>query len=77
MINEDMKHLIPSGLDNKADVLFGNLEQICQFHRDEFLKDLEACNFNIELVALCFTKRVSGLKHCRAVSNVQSLVLSG
>ncbi|KAI5754852.1 hypothetical protein M8J77_012072 [Diaphorina citri] len=57
MNKEDAKCLIPAGLDNKTDILFGNLEEICHFHRDEFLKDLEACNFNIELVALCFTKR--------------------
>lgn len=57
--NESMVHLVPSLLHGKTDVLFGNLEDIYVFHGDTFLKDLENCVSNTELVALCFVQRVS------------------
>lgn len=59
MTNEAMAHLIPAALVGKADVLFGNLEDICIFHGETFLRDLENCISNTELVALCFVQRVS------------------
>ncbi|XP_011866012.1 PREDICTED: guanine nucleotide exchange factor DBS-like isoform X1 [Vollenhovia emeryi] len=57
MTNEAMAHLIPAALVGKADVLFGNLEDICIFHGETFLRDLENCISNTELVALCFVQR--------------------
>jgi len=59
MMNEAMVHLIPTALVGKADVLFGNLEDIYIFHGETFLRDLENCISNTELVALCFVQRVS------------------
>lgn len=59
MTNEVMAHLIPAALVGKADVLFGNLEDIYIFHGETFLRDLENCISNTELVALCFVQRVS------------------
>lgn len=59
MTNEAMTHLIPAALVGKADVLFGNLEDIYIFHGETFLRDLENCISNTELVALCFVQRVS------------------
>lgn len=59
MTNETMVHLIPAALVGKADVLFGNLEDIYIFHGETFLRDLENCISNTELVALCFVQRVS------------------
>lgn len=59
MTNETMTHLIPAALIGKADVLFGNLEDIYIFHGETFLRDLENCISNTELVALCFVQRVS------------------
>jgi hypothetical protein len=59
MMNEAMVHLIPAALVGKADVLFGNLEDIYIFHGETFLRDLENCISNTELVALCFVQRVS------------------
>lgn len=56
-----MQSLIPAALVGKADILFGNLEELLAFHGDIFLKDLENCIGNTELVALCFTQRVSKL----------------
>jgi hypothetical protein len=53
-----MQSLVPPALVGKADVLFGNLEEIFSFHSNIFLRDLENCISNTELVALCFTQRV-------------------
>lgn len=54
-----MKSLIPVELVGKSDVLFGNLDEIYVFHNGTFLRDLENCISTTELVALCFTHRVS------------------
>lgn len=58
LTNEGMTHLIPAVLIGKGDILFGNLEDIYIFHGETFLKDLENCISNTELVALCFVQRV-------------------
>lgn len=58
MTIEETKTLVPPELEGKADVLFGNLEDIYTFHGDIFLQDLENCISTTELVALCFTHRV-------------------
>lgn len=58
LTNEAMTHLVPAALIGKVDVLFGNLEEICIFHGETFLRDLENCISNTELVALCFVQRV-------------------
>ncbi|XP_034943713.1 guanine nucleotide exchange factor DBS-like isoform X2 [Chelonus insularis] len=57
MTNEALFHLIPSALVGKSDILFGNLEEIYHFHGETFLRDLENCISNTELVALCFVQR--------------------
>jgi len=58
MVNPDLQHLIPIQLYGKGDILFGNLEQICLFHNDVFLRDLENCIETTELIGLCFVQRV-------------------
>lgn len=58
MTGESMAHLVPPALAGKADLLFGNLDDIYLFHGDTFLRDLENCISNTELVALCFVQRV-------------------
>ncbi|XP_011505460.1 PREDICTED: guanine nucleotide exchange factor DBS-like [Ceratosolen solmsi marchali] len=55
--NEAVAHLVPEALFDKADILFGNLEDIYLFHSETFLRDLENCISNTELVALCFVQR--------------------
>ncbi|KAF3425324.1 hypothetical protein E2986_10977 [Frieseomelitta varia] len=57
LTNEAMAHLVPTALIGKGDILFGNLEDIYIFHGETFLKDLENCISNTELVALCFVQR--------------------
>lgn len=61
MLSEEMAPLVPPGLQGKEDVLFGNLNELFNFHSDIFLKDLENCISTTELVALCFVQRVSFL----------------
>jgi hypothetical protein len=58
MNNKTIAHLVPQVLLDKVDILFGNLEDIYLFHCETFLKDLENCISNTQLVALCFVQRV-------------------
>ncbi|KAJ8374288.1 hypothetical protein SKAU_G00048680 [Synaphobranchus kaupii] len=67
--NADLAHLLPVTLQNKKDVLFGNLTEIYDFHNRTFLKELENCVENPELVGRCFLKRKEDLqiyeKYCQ------------
>ncbi|NXC50445.1 MCF2L factor, partial [Penelope pileata] len=70
MDNPNLLHLIPSTLQNKKEILFGNLPEIYEFHnRQIFLKELENCIENPELLARCFLKRKEDLqiyeKYCQ------------
>ncbi|XP_020925554.1 probable guanine nucleotide exchange factor MCF2L2 isoform X3 [Sus scrofa] len=53
-----LKHLIPDVLQNNKDFLFGNIRELYEFHNRIFLKELEKCTENPELLARCFLKRV-------------------
>lgn len=55
---EEMLPLVPAGLIEKLDIIFGNIEEIYDFHAKIFLKDLENCISSTDLVALCFVQRV-------------------
>ncbi|XP_075859723.1 putative guanine nucleotide exchange factor MCF2L2 isoform X1 [Microcebus murinus] len=57
-----LKHLIPDVLQNNKDFLFGNIREIYEFHNRTFLKDLEKCAENPELLAHCFLKRKEDLQ---------------
>ncbi|XP_060797511.1 guanine nucleotide exchange factor DBS isoform X4 [Neoarius graeffei] len=67
--NSEMTHLIPPVLENKKDVLFGNLADIYTFHNRTFFKELENCMEKPELVGTCFLKRKEELqiyeKYCQ------------
>ncbi|NXQ96135.1 MCF2L factor, partial [Sagittarius serpentarius] len=70
MDNPNLVHLIPSALHNKKEILFGNLPEIYEFHnRQIFLKEIENCIENPELLARCFLKRKEDLqiyeKYCQ------------
>ncbi|XP_030072097.1 putative guanine nucleotide exchange factor MCF2L2 [Microcaecilia unicolor] len=56
--NPDMVHLIPTTLQNRKGVLFGNLPEIYEFHNRIFLKELENCTENPDSLGRCFLKRV-------------------
>ncbi|XP_078206372.1 putative guanine nucleotide exchange factor MCF2L2 isoform X5 [Callithrix jacchus] len=57
-----LKHLIPDVLQNNKDFLFGNMRELYEFHSRTFLKDLEKCAENPELLAHCFLKRKEELQ---------------
>ncbi|XP_071343445.1 guanine nucleotide exchange factor DBS isoform X2 [Trachinotus anak] len=67
--NSELSHLTPPSLENKRDVLFGNLPEIYEFHNRTFLKELENCTEKPELVGTCFLKRKEELqvyeKYCQ------------
>ncbi|KAF7649510.1 hypothetical protein LDENG_00140430, partial [Lucifuga dentata] len=67
--NSELSHLIPPSLENKRDMLFGNLPEIYEFHNRTFLKELENCAEKPELVGTCFLKRKEELqvyeKYCQ------------
>uniref|UniRef100_A0A8V5FT46 Uncharacterized protein n=1 Tax=Melopsittacus undulatus TaxID=13146 RepID=A0A8V5FT46_MELUD len=69
MDNPSLLHLIPSALQNKKEILFGNLPEIYEFHNRIFLKEIENCIENPELLARCFLKRKEDLqiyeKYCQ------------
>uniref|UniRef100_A0A2K5PKB2 MCF.2 cell line derived transforming sequence-like 2 n=1 Tax=Cebus imitator TaxID=2715852 RepID=A0A2K5PKB2_CEBIM len=57
-----LKHLIPDVLQNNKDLLFGNIRELYEFHSRTFLKELEKCAENPELLARCFLKRREDLQ---------------
>ncbi|XP_008068879.1 probable guanine nucleotide exchange factor MCF2L2 [Carlito syrichta] len=57
-----LKHLIPDILQNNKDFLFGNIEELYEFHNRTFLKELEKCAEKPELLAHCFLKRKEDLQ---------------
>uniref|UniRef100_A0A7N4UZK3 MCF.2 cell line derived transforming sequence-like 2 n=1 Tax=Sarcophilus harrisii TaxID=9305 RepID=A0A7N4UZK3_SARHA len=69
MDNPDLNHLIPVALQNKKEILFGNLPEIHEFHNRIFLKELENCVENPEFLGRCFLKRKEDLqvyeKYCQ------------
>uniref|UniRef100_A0A671MYV6 Guanine nucleotide exchange factor DBS-like n=1 Tax=Sinocyclocheilus anshuiensis TaxID=1608454 RepID=A0A671MYV6_9TELE len=65
----ELIYLIPPSLENKKEVLFGNLPEIYVFHQKTFLKELENSVEKPELVGTCFLKRKEELqiyeKYCQ------------
>ncbi|XP_045706794.1 probable guanine nucleotide exchange factor MCF2L2 isoform X1 [Phyllostomus hastatus] len=57
-----LKHLIPDILQNNKDFLFGNIRELYEFHNRTFLKELEKCTENPELLARCFLQRKEDLQ---------------
>ncbi|NXE09148.1 MCF2L factor, partial [Lophotis ruficrista] len=66
MDNPNLVHLIPSALQNKKEILFGNLPEIYEFHNRH---EIENCIENPDLLARCFLKRKEDLqiyeKYCQ------------
>ncbi|XP_067853422.1 proto-oncogene DBL isoform X2 [Heptranchias perlo] len=57
MDNPAMISLMPSLLENKKEILFGNMSAIYDFHSRIFLNDLQNCIETPEKVGLCFLER--------------------
>ncbi|XP_008105220.1 guanine nucleotide exchange factor DBS isoform X4 [Anolis carolinensis] len=77
MDNPLMAHLISPGLQNKKDVLFGNMEEIYHFHNRIFLRELENYIDYPELVGRCFLERMEDFqiyeKYCQNKPRSESL----
>ncbi|XP_053471023.1 guanine nucleotide exchange factor DBS isoform X3 [Ictalurus furcatus] len=77
MDNPSMAHLIPVTLNNKKDILFGNMAEIYHFHNKTFLRELEAYTDCPELVGRCFLERMTDLqiyeKYCQNKPRSESL----
>ncbi|XP_078118349.1 guanine nucleotide exchange factor DBS isoform X6 [Sander vitreus] len=77
MENAAMAHLIPAPLQNKKEVLFGNMSEIYHFHERTFLRELEQYTDCPELVGRCFLERMTDLqiyeKYCHNKPRSESL----
>ncbi|KAI1885375.1 hypothetical protein AGOR_G00219490 [Albula goreensis] len=77
MDNPTVAHLIPNALQNKKDILFGNMAEIYQFHKSTFLRELETYTECPELVGRCFLERMTDLriyeKYCQNKPRSESL----
>ncbi|KAM5313220.1 guanine nucleotide exchange factor DBS isoform 4-T4 [Glossophaga mutica] len=77
MDNPLMTHLLTAGLQNKKDVLFGNMEEIYHFHNRIFLRELENYIDCPELVGRCFLERMEEFqiyeKYCQNKPRSESL----
>ncbi|CAL8341750.1 unnamed protein product [Boreogadus saida] len=77
MDNPAMAHLMPAALQNKKDVLFGNMLEIYHFHKRTFLGELEEYTDVPELVGRCFLERMTELqiyeKYCQNKPRSESL----
>uniref|UniRef100_A0A1A7YKI7 MCF.2 cell line derived transforming sequence-like n=1 Tax=Iconisemion striatum TaxID=60296 RepID=A0A1A7YKI7_9TELE len=77
MDNPSLSHLIPPNLQNKKEVLFGNMPEIYHFHKRTFLRELEQYTDCPELVGRCFLERMTDLqiyeKYCHNKPRSESL----
>ncbi|XP_040005228.1 guanine nucleotide exchange factor DBS isoform X4 [Xiphias gladius] len=77
MDNPAISHLIPAPLQNKKEVLFGNMPEIYHFHKRTFLRELEQYTNCPELVGRCFLERMTDLqiyeKYCHNKPRSESL----
>lgn len=60
-IPELLRDDVPQALRGKRNIIFGNIEKIYQFHRQYFLRELEACERNPFQVGHYFLLHVSVL----------------
>jgi len=49
---------VPQPLRGKKNVVFGNLQNICKFHTDAFLHEIEACVQSPYRLGACFLRHV-------------------
>ena len=48
---------IPADLRGKKNIIFGNIEQIYEFHKNDFLLELESCQDQPSLVGATFLRK--------------------
>uniref|UniRef100_A0ABM5EVW0 Proto-oncogene DBL isoform X3 n=1 Tax=Pogona vitticeps TaxID=103695 RepID=A0ABM5EVW0_9SAUR len=77
MDNPTMAFLLPPPLQNRKDVLFGNMPEIYDFHNRIFLHHLESCFEAPERVGCCFLERREDFqmyeKYCQNKPQSESL----
>ncbi|XP_029460538.1 guanine nucleotide exchange factor DBS isoform X8 [Rhinatrema bivittatum] len=77
MDNPLMMHHMSPELQNKKDILFGNMEEIYHFHNRIFLRELENYKEYPELVGRCFLVRMEDFqiyeKYCQNKPRSESL----
>ncbi|XP_061454646.1 proto-oncogene DBL isoform X2 [Rhineura floridana] len=77
MDNPTMAFLLPPPLQNRKDVLFGNMPEIYNFHNKIFLHHLESCLEAPERVGYCFLERREDFqmyeKYCQNKPRSESL----
>ncbi|XP_066267991.1 guanine nucleotide exchange factor DBS-like isoform X4 [Branchiostoma lanceolatum] len=75
--NPELAHLIPPILHGKRSVLFGNLDEIYNFHNEVFLVLLESHRDRPALVGRCFVERQEDLqmysKYCQNKTRSEAL----
>ena len=61
----------------RTDLIFGNLEEIWEFHADTLLPQLESCHLNPTLIAKTFLEYCQHLTrmYCRSVVNQEYLTV--
>ena len=55
---------LPDALKGKEKIIFGNIKALCAFHKEIFLKALEAGSQSIDGIAQCFVDHVSWVGGC-------------
>jgi len=57
-VPEILSDSVPQPLRGKKSVVFGNLQNICKFHSEAFLQELEACAHSPFQLGACFLSHV-------------------
>ena len=57
-IPEILSDGVPQPLRGKKNVVFGNVQNICKFHTDLFLREIEACVHSPYQLGACFLRHV-------------------
>ena len=68
---------VPAALKGKEHVIFGNLEDICHFHRNIFLKELEKYETMPEDVGHCFVTWVGKTSINYSLFQLSQISISG
>jgi len=58
-IPEILLETVPQPLRGKKNVVFGNLQNICKFHTEAFLREIESCMQSPFQLGACFLRHVS------------------
>ena len=70
---------IPAYLQGKKNTIFGNIEQIYEFHKNYFLRELESCQDQPSLVAGTFIRKCYKFEmyvtYCKNKQSSEELVL--